>query len=109
MYKKDSQVSEVKEQLENIIKDNNIILFMKGDPHQPRCGFSAQVVDILKEYKVEFSYMDILEDPDVRATLPSVSEWPTFPQLFVKGELIGGCDIITEMHQSDELKPVLLD
>ena len=82
---------------------------MKGDPHQPRCGFSAQVVDILKEYKVEFSYMDILEDPDVRATLPSVSDWPTFPQLFVKGELIGGCDIITEMHQSDELKAVLLD
>ena len=102
-------MSEVKEQLENIIKDNKIILFMKGDPHQPRCGFSAQVVDILKEYKVEFSYMDILEDPQVRATLPSVSDWPTFPQLFVKGELIGGCDIITEMHQSDELKAVLLD
>ena len=67
-------MSEVKEQLENIIKDNHIILFMKGDPHQPRCGFSATVVDILKAYKVEFSYMDILEDPDVRATLPSVSD-----------------------------------
>jgi len=97
----------VKEQLERIIGETPIILFMKGDPHQPRCGFSAKVVNILKEYQVEFSYMDILADPEVRATLPSVSEWPTFPQLFVKGELIGGCDIITEMHVSDELKEVL--
>tara|TARA_Y100001937_G_C7025216_1_gene287402 strand:+ start:23 stop:331 length:309 start_codon:yes stop_codon:yes gene_type:complete len=97
----------VKEQLERIIEETPIILFMKGDPHQPRCGFSAKVVNILKEYQVEFSYMDILADPEVRATLPSVSEWPTFPQLFVKGELIGGCDIITEMHVSDELKEVL--
>ena len=100
-------MNDVKEQLENIIKENDVILFMKGDPHQPRCGFSAQVVDILKEHKVEFSYMDILEDPQVRATLPSVSDWPTFPQLFVKGELVGGCDIITEMHYSGELENTL--
>lgn len=100
-------MSDIKEQLESIIKENTVILFMKGDPHQPRCGFSAQVVDILKEYKVEFSYMDILEDPEVRATLPSVSDWPTFPQLFVEGELVGGCDIITEMHNSGELKDTL--
>ena len=97
----------VKEQLERVIEETPILLFMKGDPHQPRCGFSAKVVSILKEYQIEFSYMDILADPEVRATLPSVSEWPTFPQLFVKGELIGGCDIITEMHVSDELKEVL--
>ena len=102
-------MSNTKEQLEQIIKDNDIILFMKGDPNQPRCGFSATVVDILKEYKAEFSYMDILEDPDIRATLPSVSDWPTFPQLFVKGELVGGCDIITEMHHDGELKALLLD
>ena len=94
----------VKEQLENMISDNNIILFMKGDPHQPRCGFSAKVVNILKEYQIEFSYFDILEDQEVRATLPSVSDWPTFPQLFVKGELVGGCDIVTEMHEADELQ-----
>tara|TARA_B100000927_G_C16454348_1_gene465199 strand:- start:957 stop:1265 length:309 start_codon:yes stop_codon:yes gene_type:complete len=100
-------VSNIKEELESIINDNDIILFMKGDPHQPRCGFSAQVVDILKSYKTEFSYMDILEDPEVRATLPSVSDWPTFPQLFVKGELLGGCDIITEMHTSGELEEAL--
>ena len=97
----------IEQQLQDIIKDNNIILFMKGNPHQPRCGFSAQVVDILKEYKVEFSYMDILEDPQVRATLPSVSDWPTFPQLFHNGELLGGCDIITEMHSIGELKTCL--
>ena len=100
-------MSNVKEQLEQIIKDNNVILFMKGDPHQPRCGFSAQVVDILKEYKVEFSYMDILEDPDVRATLPGVSDWPTFPQLFVNGKLLGGCDITVEMHENGQLLDAL--
>lgn len=100
-------MSAVKEQLEGIIADNNIVLFMKGDPHQPRCGFSAKVVDILKDYKIEFSYFDILEDQEVRATLPSVSDWPTFPQLFVKGELVGGCDIITEMHSVGELKELL--
>ncbi len=100
-------MSAVKEQLEGIIADNSIVLFMKGDPHQPRCGFSAKVVDILKEYKIEFSYFDILEDQEVRATLPSVSDWPTFPQLFVKGELVGGCDIITEMHSVGELKELL--
>jgi len=99
----------VKEQLQSVIADNNIVLFMKGNPHQPQCGFSARVVDILKEYQIEFSYFDILEDPEVRATLPSVSDWPTFPQLFVKGELVGGCDIITEMHSVNELKEVLGD
>ena len=102
-------MSTVKEQLESMIADNNIILFMKGDPHQPQCGFSAKVVHVLKEYQIEFSYFDILQDPQVRATLPSVSDWPTFPQLFVKGELIGGCDIITEMHQANELKEILGD
>ena len=97
----------VEQQLKDIIADNKIILFMKGNPHQPQCGFSARVVDILKEHQTEFSYIDILLDPTVRATLPSVSEWPTFPQLFVDGELIGGCDIITEMHQAGELTEVL--
>ena len=97
----------IEEQLQDIIKDNNIILFMKGNPHQPRCGFSARVVDVLKENNVEFSYMDILEDPEVRQVLPTISDWPTFPQLFVKGELVGGCDIVTEMHQTGELKAVL--
>lgn len=95
------------DQIKQMIKDNNIILFMKGDPHQPRCGFSAKVVDILKEYKKPFSYFDILNDPIVRQELPKVSEWPTFPQLFIDGELVGGCDIITEMHLAGELEPLI--
>ena len=70
---------------------------------------SEATYNVLKEYQIEFSYFDILQDPQVRSTLPSVSDWPTFPQLFVKGELIGGCDIITEMHSAGELKEVLVD
>ena len=96
----------IKDKIENIIKDNEILLFMKGTPHQPNCGFSAKVVQILIEVGKPFSYVDVLADPDVRANLPSVSDWPTFPQLFIKGELVGGCDIITEMHNSNELAPL---
>ena len=99
----------IEDKIKDMIKDNKTLLFMKGTPYQPKCGFSAKTVQALIECEAEFSYIDILENPEVRATLPSVSDWPTFPQLFVKGELIGGCDIITEMHQSDELKAVLLD
>ena len=89
------------------IKENKILLFMKGSPYQPQCGFSMKVAQILLSYDVEFSYIDVLEFPEVRAKLPSISNWPTFPQLFVDGELVGGCDIITEMHESDELSTVL--
>tara|TARA_B100001057_G_C22855173_1_gene952422 strand:+ start:2216 stop:2524 length:309 start_codon:yes stop_codon:yes gene_type:complete len=99
----------VEQKLKDIIADNRVLLFMKGNPNQPKCGFSARTVEALIQCEAEFSYIDILENPDVRATLPSVSEWPTFPQLFVDGELIGGCDIITEMHQAGELKEVLQD
>ena len=99
----------IEDKIKDMIKDNKTLLFMKGTPYQPKCGFSAKTVQALIECEAEFSYIDILENPEVRATLPSVSDWPTFPQLFVKGELIGGCDIITEMHQSNELKAVLLD
>ena len=71
------------------------------------CGFSAKVTQILFSYDVEFSYIDVLEFPEVRANLPKISDWPTFPQLFVDGDLIGGCDIVTEMHENDELSSVL--
>lgn len=100
-------MSDTQEQIKDIIKDNPVILFMKGNPNQPQCGFSAKVVKILIEYKKPFSYVDILADPEIRATLPSVSDWPTFPQLFIDGELVGGCDIITEMHESNELGEML--
>ena len=100
-------MSNTEDQIKEIIEGNDVILFMKGDPYQPKCGFSATVVNILKEIGKPFGFVDILADPDIRATLPSVSNWPTFPQLFIKGELIGGCDIITEMHESGELEPLI--
>jgi monothiol glutaredoxin len=99
---------EVKEKIEQQIADTPILLYMKGTPYQPQCGFSARTVQALIDCESEFAYVDILENPEIRSTLPNISDWPTFPQLFVKGELIGGCDIITEMHESGQLKAVLL-
>ena len=99
----DKVISDIRDQ----IKENKVLLFMKGSPYQPQCGFSAKVAQILFSYDVEFSYIDVLEFPEVRANLPKISEWPTFPQLFVDGELVGGCDIISELHESEELAEVL--
>ena len=95
------------EELQKVVEENKIVIFMKGTPDQPQCGFSAKVSQILFEYDVEFSFIDVLEFPDVRANLPSISDWPTFPQLFVKGELVGGCDIITELHENKQLTDIL--
>jgi len=81
-----------------------LVLFMKGDKYIPQCGFSAHVVDILKSIGVDFATYDILEDDRTRQGLKEYSAWPTFPQLYLKGELVGGCDIINEMHESGELK-----
>ena len=89
------------------IAKNDILLYMKGTPQFPQCGFSAQVVDVLKPAGVPFAFVNILENPEIRASLPSYAEWPTFPQLWVKGELVGGCDIIVEMAQKGELAPLL--
>jgi len=97
--------------IENTIRDqigkNPIILYMKGNPNQPMCGFSAQAVQIMMACGQKFAYVDILNNPEIRANLPKVSDWPTFPQLFVDGELVGGCDIMTDMYQSGELKTLL--
>ena len=95
------------EKINNQIADNKILLYMKGSPDKPECGFSQRASQILMACGKEFSFVDILSNPEIRQELPSVSEWPTFPQLFVDGELVGGCDIITEMHESDELSSVL--
>jgi|TARA_R110000850_G_scaffold122208_4_gene240176 monothiol glutaredoxin len=102
-------MSEIEKNIKEMIASNDVVLFMKGNPNQPQCGFSAKVVQCLKEVGKPFGYVDILSDPEVRATLPSISDWPTFPQLFVKGELMGGCDIITEMHANGELKTLLAE
>lgn len=89
------------------IQGNNIILYMKGSPDAPQCGFSARTVQCLMDCGERFAYVDVLSNPDIRANLPKYGNWPTFPQLWVKGELIGGCDIVTEMHQKGELQPLI--
>lgn len=89
------------------IASNHIILYMKGSPQAPQCGFSAQTVQCLIDCGEKFAYVDILSNPEIRATLPGIANWPTFPQLWVDGELVGGCDIITEMHESGELATLI--
>ena len=91
------------------IQSNAIILYMKGSPQAPQCGFSAQTVQCLMACGERFAYVDILSNPEVRANLPAFANWPTFPQLWVDGELVGGCDIVTEMFQSGELKTLIAD
>jgi monothiol glutaredoxin len=91
------------------IASNPVILYMKGSPNQPQCGFSARSVQALMACGERFAYVDVLANPDIRANLPKYADWPTFPQLWVKGELVGGCDIITELYESGELKRLIQD
>ena len=89
------------------IGENPIILYMKGSPQAPQCGFSAQTVQCLIACGQRFAYVDVLSNPDIRAALPGYANWPTFPQLYVGGELVGGCDIVTELFESGELEPLI--
>ncbi|WP_038499451.1 Grx4 family monothiol glutaredoxin [Candidatus Palibaumannia cicadellinicola] len=89
------------------ITDNPILLYMKGSPKLPSCGFSAQAVQALSACGERFAYIDVLITPDIRAALPKWAQWPTFPQLWIDGELIGGCDIIIEMYQRGELQSLI--
>jgi len=89
------------------IASNNILLYMKGSPTAPQCGFSARTVQSIMACGQRFAYVDILAHPEIRASLPEYANWPTFPQLWVKGELVGGCDIVTEMAEMGELEPLL--
>ncbi len=93
--------------IRNIITDHPIVLFMKGSPDFPQCGFSMRASQALAACGARFAHVDVLADPEVRATLPQVSNWPTFPQLFINGELVGGCDITLELYQSGELKKMV--
>ena len=97
----------LKEQIVNDIENTPIMLFMKGTKEQPMCGFSAKVVNILNSHSVVFQDVNILEDPEIRIRLSEFSNWPTIPQLFVKGELIGGCDIVMDLEGKGELGGVL--
>lgn len=89
------------------ISENAVILYMKGSPNAPQCGFSQRTAQAVMACGQRFAYVDILSNPDIRAELPKFANWPTFPQLWVNGELIGGCDIVTDMHAKGELKPLL--
>ena len=91
------------------IESNDVVLFMKGSPTMPQCGFSAAVSQILNYLGVPFSGVDVLQDPDIRQGIKEFSNWPTIPQLYVKGEFVGGCDILREMYEADELKPFLAE
>ena len=97
----------LKEKIVNDIENTPIMLFMKGTKEQPMCGFSARVVSILNSYAVVYHDVNVLEDPEIRVQLSKHSNWPTIPQLFVKGELIGGCDIVMELESKGELSEVL--
>ena len=97
----------IQEKLKEQIKENDVLIYMKGTPYEPKCGFSARTVQILIDCESQFSYVDILENNDVRQELPKVSDWPTFPQVFIKGELVGGADIIAQMHENGDLKKLI--
>ena len=95
------------EKIKSQIEGNPIVLYMKGSPEMPQCGFSARAVQCISEAGVDFAYVDILQHEDIRQSLKEYSNWPTFPQLYVKGELVGGSDIISEMAEANELSPLL--
>jgi monothiol glutaredoxin len=98
---------DIKDRIKDTIGGNRVVLFMKGSPDFPQCGFSAQAVAALRAVNADFSTFNILEDPEMREGLKAYSNWPTFPQLYVDNELIGGCDILIEMYHSGELKTVV--
>ena len=93
----------LRDEIARAIQDHKVILFMKGTPERPMCGFSARTAAALESLGAEYAAVDILPDPRIRQELSALSNWPTIPQLFVKGELVGGCDIVTEMYESGEL------
>ena len=97
----------IEDRIKDQLSSHPVLVYMKGTPDFPQCGFSAQVVGALKQIGGEFAYVNILEDPELRDGLKAFANWPTFPQLWVGGELVGGCDIVTEMHQSGELAKLL--
>ncbi len=98
---------EVLAQIKGIVENHDVVLFMKGTPDWPQCGFSARVVEILQEVGVPFHAVDVLSDPNIRNGVKVYANWPTIPQLYVRGEFVGGCDIVSELHANGELTPLL--
>jgi monothiol glutaredoxin len=99
----------VHDRIQSEVSSNDVLLFMKGTPVFPQCGFSAATVGILSNLGVKFKAIDVLKDPEIRAGIKEFSNWPTIPQLYVKGEFVGGCDILKEMYEADELGPFLAE
>lgn len=99
--------TEISQEIQQMIDTNPVVLFMKGDKHFPQCGFSARVVQILGRVGVVFETVNVLERPELRKGIKDFSQWPTVPQLYIKGEFVGGCDIVTDMYQSGELETLL--
>ena len=97
----------VQQSIEGTIAENTIVLFIKGDKDFPRCGWSKAVIEIFNEMGVEFTTVDILRDPEIRTALIAISDWPTTPQIYLKGEFIGGGDLVRELHARGELKPMV--
>jgi len=100
-------VNDTLKRLECQIANHAVLLYLKGTPDFPMCGYSAKVVKILSDLKTNYAFVNILEEPEIRATLPGYANWPTFPQLYIQGELMGGCDIVSELQQKGELKTLL--
>ena len=98
---------EIKEKIKKLINDNDVCLFMKGTPDSPQCGFSMTVSNVLKHLKVNFNGINVLDDENLRQGIKEFSDWPTIPQLYVKGEFVGGCDIVKEMFEKGELTSLL--
>ena len=99
---------DIMETIKDQIENNRVILYMKGSPNQPQCGFSARTVQALMGCGKKFAYVDVLSNPEIRANLPAYGNWPTFPQLWVDGELIGGCDIVCDMDDTGELRELIV-
>ena len=100
-------MSDANARIDEIVKSNDVVLFMKGTELFPQCGFSARAVAILNHLNVPFETVDVLQDPEIRQGIKSYSDWPTIPQLYVKGEFVGGCDIVRELFETGELKQML--
>ncbi|PHS31177.1 MAG: monothiol glutaredoxin, Grx4 family [Methylophaga sp.] len=98
---------DVMDRIKDAVESNDIILFMKGSPEFPQCGFSSRTSQALAECGAEFAYINVLAEPEVRANLHRFADWPTFPQLYIKGEFVGGCDIVMEMYESGDLKTMV--
>ena len=98
---------DIMEQIESRLAENPVIIFMKGTPDFPQCGFSMRTAAALKSCDVEFGFVDVLAEPEMRASLPQYSNWPTFPQVFINGELVGGCDIVIDLYEKGELKKMM--